>query len=98
MSTFTSATGDPVALRSVAATLRREADVVASTGTQAHSHVSAMAYAGPAADRLREQICGMSCSVRESTATLLEIATWLDTLAAAAEAEIAARRALALLS
>ena len=87
---------DPVALRSTAAQLRREADTVVTVSRGTTQRVAAMAYAGPAADQFRSGIAAAGTSAEQIATRLLELAAWLDQCAVQAEAEIAARRAAGL--
>lgn len=87
---------DPASLRSAAAQLRREADVVVTASRTTSQRVAAMTFAGPAADQFRTGISSAGSTAEQVAARLLDLAGWLERCAVEAELEIAARRAAGL--
>ena len=84
--------GDPAAMRSLAAALRKEAERLASRTAWLDRRAGRLKFEGPAADDLSQTILSSRRAVERAAGDLREIANRLLSAAARVETDLADRR------
>jgi hypothetical protein len=79
--------GDPAGMRALAAGLRIDAAAIALVAAEAASTVDALAFYGPAADRIDARVATSSRAAGQLAERLMATATLLDRAAAQVEEE-----------
>ncbi|WP_028050075.1 hypothetical protein [Cellulomonas sp. URHD0024] len=80
--------GDPTALRALAGSLRRDADVLADRVARVAGRVDLMVYAGPAAVAFRQRIADARQQAFEAQSRMQALAAWCEQRAALVEAGV----------
>jgi uncharacterized protein YukE len=83
------AAGDPKAMRSLAARLRKDSDRVSSRAAWLARRTGRMRFEGPAAEGLRQEMLSARISAEKAAGELREIANRLLSSAARIETDIA---------